>query len=174
MRVLMRRVLALLPLLACTGCRDVSGFSTHGDSYAGGVTNTGVDLAGVDPSTILCLTLDTNHLQDTPGSVWSSDDRFVSVPMRTIPQIWADPLSTLQFGDGRLRNLVYVARASAPYTDGNGNDVVVVLSLMPAGDIQARLVRGAPVLAPDGGAGPAEQSVFAVFDLTRQSGPCSF
>ena len=93
-----RAVALLVASLPLVGCRDLSGFSTHGDSFSGGVTNTGVDLAGVDASTTLCLTLDTDHLQDAPGSIWTSDDRFHAVPMRPIPQIWSDPLSTLQFG----------------------------------------------------------------------------
>lgn len=169
------RFLALvLSSVALAGCRDVSGFSTHGDSFAGGVTNTGVDLAGVDASTTLCLTLDTDHLQDAPGAISTSDDRFHAVPMRPIPQIWSDPLSTLQFGEGRVKNLVYVARASTPFGDGQGDDVFVVLSLMQGGDIEARLLRGAPILAPDGGSAGAQTTVFAVFDTKRQSGPCSF
>ena len=51
---------------------------------------------------------------------------------------------------------MYVARATSPYTDGNGNDVFVIVSLMQAGDIEVRLLRGAPLLAADGGASPAE------------------
>jgi len=169
-----RSVALLLASLALVGCRDLSGFATHGDSFAGGVTNTGVDLAGVDSSTNLCLTLDTDHLQDAPGSIWTSDDRFHAVPMRPIPQIWSDPLSTLQFGQGREKNLVYVARASTPFGDGQGDDVFVVLSLMQSGDIEARLLRGAPVAAADGGVASSQTTVFAVFDTKRQSGPCSF
>jgi hypothetical protein len=171
----MGRALALLlPFVALVGCRDLSGFSTHGDSFSGGVTNTGVDLAGVDSSTSLCLTLDTDHLQDAPGSIWTSDDRFHAVPMRPIPQVWSDPLSTLQFGDGRVKNLIYVARASTPFGDGNGDDVLVVLSLMQGGDIEARLLRGAPMATAEGGANASQTTVFAVFDTKRQSGSCSF
>jgi len=169
-----RAVALLVAALPLAGCRDLSGFSTHGDSFSGGVTNTGVDLAGVDASTTLCLTLDTDHLQDAPGSIWTSDDRFHAVPMRPVPQIWSDPLSTLQFGQGREKNLVYVARASTAFGDGNGDDVFVVLSLMQGGDIEARLLRGAPMLAADGGKSAAQTTVFAVFDTKRQSGPCSF
>lgn len=169
-----RAVTLLVAALGLVGCRDLSGFSTHGDSFSGGVTNTGVDLAGIDSSTTLCLTLDTDHLQDAPGSIWTSDDRFHAVPMRPIPQVWSDPISTLQFGEGRVKNLIYVARASRPFGDGNGDDVMVVLSLMQGGDIEARLLRGAPMPAADGGAGASQTTVFAVFGTKRQSGPCSF
>ena len=71
--------------------------------------------------------------------------------MRPIPQIWQDPLSTLNFGEGRLKNLVYVATASTPFADGNGNDVFVVVSLMQSGDIEVRILRGAPGLQTEAG-----------------------
>lgn len=168
--------LAVLGLgLALAGCRDLSGFSTNGDSYQGGVVDAPFVLAGIDGgATSLCLTLDTAHLQDTPGTLSTSDGRFRGVALRTIPQIWQDPLSTLQFGEGRLKNLVYFARASVPFDDGEGADVMVVLSLMQSGDIEVRLIRSAPMMAPDGGPGPALNNVFAIFDLTRQSGKCSY
>jgi hypothetical protein len=175
MKGLASACLALLALALAPACRDVSGFSTHGDSYQGAVVDAPFVLAGIDGgSTSLCLTLDTNHLQDAPGNLSTSDGLFHAVPMRAIPQIWQDPLSTLQFGEGRLKNLMYVARSTQPFADGDGNDVLVVISLMQAGDIEVRLIRSAPILAADGGPGPAVHNVFAVFDLNRQTGPCSF
>jgi hypothetical protein len=161
--------------LALVGCRDLSSFSTNGGSYSGPVLNAQFVLAGIDPSTNLCITLDTDHLQDTPGSVWTSDGRFSAVPFRPIPQIWQDPLSTLTFGEGRLKNLVYVATASTPFDDGNGSDVFFVLSLMQAGDVEVRMLRGAPALATQADAAPPSTgNIFAVFDTTKQSNPCSF
>jgi hypothetical protein len=162
--------------LTLTACRDLSGFDTHGDSYQGPVINAPFILAGFDGgSATMCLTLDTDHLQESPGTVSTSDGRFHASPMRTIPQLWHDPLSTLSFGDGRLKNLMYVVRATSPFTDGNGNDVFAVVSLMQAGDIEVRLLRGAPLIGADGGTADGDmQNVFAVFDLTRQSGPCSY
>jgi hypothetical protein len=160
------------------GCRDLSGFSTHGDRYEGSVVNAAFVLAvsgSVPMGTRMCLTLDTDHLQDQkpgPGAIWTSDRRFQAASLRSIPEIWHDPLSTLTFGEGRLKNLVYVASATTPFTDGNGPDVFVFISLMQSGDIEVRLLRGAPFL-PDSGA-PAEDYVFAIFDLTRQSGSCSY
>jgi hypothetical protein len=94
---------------------------------------------------------------------------FGKTPMRPIPQLWHDPLSTLSFGEGRVKNLIYVATPSA------GNDVFVVVSLMQSGDIEVRLLRGAPSLPVDGSAPlPPQSNLFAVFGLGRQEGPCSF
>jgi hypothetical protein len=168
-------LLALASCLAGAGCRDLSSFTTGSDRYEGAVVQGDFVRAGVDPSTTICLTLDTDHLQDGPGALSTSDGRFHTAALRPIPQIWHDPLSTLSFGEGRLKNLVYVASATTPFSDGNGNDVLAVVSLMQSGDVEVRLIRGAPGLAPDGGATTASGgNLFAVFDLVRQQGPCSY
>jgi len=161
-------------LLGSAGCRDLSGFTTNGGSYEGPVVAADFVRAGVDMSTSLCLTLDTNHLQDTPGDLSTSDGRFHAVPMRTIPQIWQDPLSTLSFGEGRLKNLLYVVTASTPFADGNGNDVFAVVSLMQSGNVEVRLLRGAPGAVADGAPSPTGGNLFAVFSLSRESAPCSY
>lgn len=166
--------------LALTGCRDISGFSTHGDRFQGPVVDGEFVRAGVDAGTTLCLTIDTDHLEDGPGALWTSDGRFTMAALRPIPQIWHDPLSTLSFGEGRLKNLVYVVGASTPFADGDGNDVFTVVSLMQSGDIEVRMLRGAPPAAgavgdaSETGAneGPQVENVFAVFTLSRQPGPC--
>ena len=168
-------LLALGALSGVAACRDLSGFNSNGGSYQGAVVDAPFVLAGIDGgSTNLCLTIDTGHLQDSPGTLSTSDGRFHAVPMRSIPQIWQDPLSTLQFGEGRLKNLMYMVRASTPFTDGDGSDVLAVVSLMQSGDIEVRLVRGAPDVSSDGGTSSSMQNVFAIFDLTKQSSPCSF
>jgi hypothetical protein len=167
----MRRVvLGLAALCATSGCRDLSGFSTtDGDRYQGSVVNAGFVLAGMQPTTQLCLTLDTDRLQDAPGAISTSDRMLQGVALRPIPQIWHDPLSTLSFGEGRLKNLVYVAKATS------GDDVWVVVSLMQSGDVEVRLLRGAPGLSADGAASEAPGgNLFAVFSLSRYQGPCSF
>jgi hypothetical protein len=168
-------VLAFAALGAVPACRDLSSFSTGGDRYEGAVVSGDFVRAGVDTSTSLCLTIDTDHLQDAPGAISTSDGRFHGVALRPIPQIWHDPLSTLSFGEGRLKNLVYVVTATRPFGDGNGDDVFAVVSLMQSGDVEVRLLRGAPGVAPDGGPTTAAGgNLFAVFALSRQHGPCSY
>jgi hypothetical protein len=174
------RFVAVVAALAVAACRDISGFSTHGDRFEGAVVDGDFVRTGVDAGTTLCLTLDTDHLEDGPGNLWTSDGRFAMTPLRPIPQLWHDPLSTLSFGEGRLRNLLYVVAATMPYGDGDGNDVLAVVSLMQSGGVEVRLLRGAPgslAVAPDvsdagaSGSSPIE-NVFAVFTLSRQPGPC--
>jgi hypothetical protein len=169
----MRRVVPSLAVMAvaCTvACRDLSGFSTtNGDRYDNPVVGAGFVLSGIQPTTSLCLTLDTDHLQDTPGAISTDDGLFKTAPLRPIPQLWHDPLSTFSFGEGRLKNLLYVASTTA------GDDVFVVVSLMQSGDIEVRLLRGAPTLPGDSGEAPAGPvNIFAVFDLSRKTGPCSY
>jgi hypothetical protein len=164
-----------LSLLGAAGCRDLSSFTTSGAHYEGDVVQGDFVRVGVDPSTRACLTLDADHLQDAPGAISTNDGRFSAVPLRPIPQIWHDPLSTLSFGEGRLKNLVYAATASTSLGDGQRDDVLAVVSLMQAGDVEVRLIRGAPDLHADGGAPPGSGGVlFAVFDLARGPGPCLY
>src|ERR1700680_3567650 len=143
---------AVLLLAVSAGCHDLSSFPTAGAHYEGPVVQGDFVRAGVDVTARSCLTIDADHLQDAPGAFSTSDGRFHNVALRPIPQIWHDPLSTLSFGEGRLRNLVYVATASTPFVDGHGDDVFIVVSLMQAGDVEIRMLRGAPGLQSDGGA----------------------
>jgi hypothetical protein len=159
-RILLTAGLVSVVLFAC---RDNSRFSSRGDRFQGPVVKGSFVRAGFAEDVLMCLTLDTDHLQDAPGTISTSDGRFKSVPLRPIPQIWHDPLSTLSFGDGRTQNLVYAA------TPNDTQDVMVVVSLMQSDNIEVRLVRGAP--EADGGPG---SSVFGVFNLEKQNGPCGF
>lgn len=164
----MRRALALFALAAC---KDVSSYSTGSDHYEGTIVPADFLRAGIDPSVVMCLTLDTTRLQEGPGVITSSDGRFQRTPLRPMPQIWHDSLSTLSFGDGRVQNLVYVASESACDAGTCGGDDWVVVSLMQGGGVEARVMRGAPG-APDAGA--SSPSLFAVFTLSRASGACPY
>jgi hypothetical protein len=172
---------AAAALLACVSCRDLSDFTTAGGSYEGYVVRGDFVRAGVAAETKLCLTLDADHLQDAPGSLSTSDGRFQAAALRPIPQVWHDPLSTLAFGEGRLKNLLYVVAASSSAGDTHGGDVFAVVSLMQSGDVEVRLLRGAPGLDVDAGSAgsgatsaTANNNIFAVFILGRQKEPCSY
>jgi hypothetical protein len=151
------------------GCSDVTRFSNNGDHYQGNVVAGDFVRAGFDSFASLCVVIDASHLQDSsPGTITSSDGRFQDTPLRSIPQIWHDPLSTLAFGEGRVQNLVYIA---TPVVDADAlGDIVAVVSLLQTGGIEVRLFRGAPGVD----AGPGGTNLFGVFSLTRQPGQCSF
>lgn len=162
----MKRAFALVLLVAC---RDATEFSTAGDRFEGTVVAGAFARTGLDIGTRMCLELDGNHLQDLPGRVRTSDGRLRSELLRPIPPLAHDPLSTLSYGEGRLQNFLYAASAS------NKSDAEVVepdtllfVSLMTDGNVEVRLVRGAP-----GGRSPWPP-LFGVFHLKRERGPCSF
>jgi hypothetical protein len=154
----------LLAALVLASCKDVSSFNSNDDHFEGVVVSSAFVRAGVDDGTRLCLTLDTDRLEQVPGAITTSDHRFMATPLRPIPQAFHDPISTLDFGAGRTRNLMYAA------TEANG-DVMVVVSLMQGGDVEVRLIRGAPNGSVD--AGSTMQNVFGVFELKRTKGPCT-
>jgi hypothetical protein len=159
--------------LSAAGCTDLASYSTTSTKqYAGCVVPATFTLAGVGPTTGMCVTLDANNLQTAPGTVTSTDGRFSATPLRPIPQIWNDPLSTLNFGEGRTKNLVYMATPS-PDAGDHGGDITVVVSLMEGGGVEVRLLRGAPPLAmPDAAPATPSGNVFAVFPLTLLTDGC--
>ena len=167
--------LALVVLVgaSCTlmGCRDLSRFSTAGGGkYEGAIATGAFVRSGFSDTTKVCLTLDTDHLQDTPGAISTSDGRFKGDALRPIPELFHDPLSTLNFCEGRVKNFVYVARASGDPKDTS--DVTVVISLLQSSDIEVRMLRSAP-MDGDGGTQPAAR-LFGVFALSKGDGPCSY
>lgn len=170
---MLRSGLAVFIALTCFGlfgCRDLAHFSTGDGHYEGTVAAGNFVRAGIADDARLCVTLNADNLQDAPGTVSSSDGRFSKTALRPIPQIWHDPLSTLTFGEGRVKNLVYMAAPSADA--GDPADITVILSLLQSGAIETRLLRGAPS-SPD--AGPSSSSsLFAVFTLVRAPGACPF
>jgi hypothetical protein len=164
---------SLLVLSLAAGCHDLSSYSTDtSEQYVGCVIPASFVLAGVSPATQLCLTLDGSHLEDAPGTISSSDGRFQSTPLRPIPQLWSDSLSTFTFGEGHTKDLLYMATPRADA--GVPGDVTVVVSLMVGRSVEVRLLRGAPpVASADGSAPPAASNIFAVFPLTLQQGGCA-
>ena len=164
----MKRALVGLALGAlAAACNDASRFSTSGDHFEGAVVGSGFVRSNVSEETKLCLTLDASKLQEGPGSISTSDGRFKNAPLRPIPQAWHDPVSTMSFGQGRERNLIY-AVAPDPATDVAGDSMVIV-SLLSSGEVAVRLLRSAP-----GDATSSRAALFAVFPLQRTPGTCPF
>jgi hypothetical protein len=181
-------IVVALPI-GLLACHDVSDFSTvNGGVYEGSVTSARFIRAGIGGNVSMCLTLDAQNLQaSSPGTLSTSEGLFHATPLRSIPQIWSDPLSTLNFGEGRIQNVIYVAHGNATdagvVKDGGdavmtlAGDVFVVVSFMVSGMIEVRLLRGAPGAggAVDAGASSAQPpQVFGVFTLSRMTGSCPF
>jgi hypothetical protein len=159
---------ALIPLLfvvVLPACRDLARFTTKdGERFEGPVVQGTFVRAGIDANARVCMTLDTSRLEEAPGVISTTDGRFHMTPLRPIPQIWHDPLSTLNFGEGRIKNLLYAATPNADA--GDPQDLLVVVSLLQSNDVEVRLIRSAP--------GGSTNAIFAVFTLTRQDGACEY
>jgi hypothetical protein len=153
------------------GCRDLSQFDTkNGARYEGTVASAAFLRSGFADGTNACISLDTDHLQDAPGTISTSDGRFQQTPLRPVPQLWNDPLSTFNFGEGRVKNLMYVA--TPKFDVGNSSDVTVVVSLLQSDGVEVRILRGAPALGDAGP--PATAPLFGVFTLSRKDGACAY
>lgn len=156
--------LGVVVLLA--SCKDVTSYSTGPDeSYCGSVVQGPFVRSGLSPSVQMRLTFDANVLDSKPGIISTSDGLLKDASLRVVPQIFHDPLSTLEFGEGRRRNLIYAATPAKP-----GSAVVVILSLLESGEAEVRLLRAAP--APDGDAPTPESAIFGVFPLQKRKGTC--
>jgi hypothetical protein len=165
-------------LVACFllpfGCRDASRFTTGSGVFEGMIAQSSFVRAGIGPDVRMCMTFDAERMQDAPGLLSTSDGRFRATPLRPIPQLWHDALSTLEFGDGRSQNLVYVAATERGDAGASmGEDVLVVVSLMQSGGLEVRFLRGAPS-SPSLTQETTEGPLFAVFSLRKQAATCSF
>ncbi|WP_394844567.1 hypothetical protein LZC95_46880 [Pendulispora brunnea] len=160
---------ALPLLLLCLGsCRNTSRFSTGDGHYEGTVINGSFVRFNVPENTRMCLTLDMDRFQSLPGTITTSDGLFKATALEQIPQIWHDPLSTLSFGEGREKNMIYVATPLATELRDRA-DVTVVVSLMSSGDVEVRLMRSTQRASPDPQAATA---LFGVFVLQQHPGNC--
>ena len=171
----MRVALALFICgLLTVGCADPSRFSTGPDeSYCGTVTGATFVRAGVSEGTRMRFELRAEAMQSAPGRIWTepflSGEAFTGGELRVVPELLHDPLSTLSFGEGRVKNGIYVIDLAGSDA-GPPSQVLVVLSLLDSGEIEVRLLRGA---SPGSSAGvPTPTQIFGVWRLKRQKGDC--
>lgn len=163
-----------------SACKDVTRFSTGpGEYYCGAVVEGPLVRDGFGPAVNARMTFDADHINDpkaSPGAVSTHDfqtgeELLREAPLRVIAALNSDPLSTLEFGDGRDRNVIYMVDPADP---GNGPTITAVVSLLHSGGAELRLVRGAAL--PDGTSLPAADGkpLFGVFPLQLQTGTCNF
>jgi hypothetical protein len=111
------------------------------------------------------------------GSLTTTSRLLDGAELRPIEVLAHDPLSTLQFGDGRVENEIYFVRTA------RGQDLLAVLSLMTDGAVELRLLGaaqseeggGLPPCPTDPDAGVAAlppTPVFALFHLRRDRAGC--
>jgi hypothetical protein len=91
---------------------------------------------------------------------------FDEAALRAIPELDHDPLSTLEFGDGRDYNFFAWADSTCQGT------MLAVVSLMRNDDIEVRLLKPATLPPPEAQA--ADRPGFALFTLSRRDEGCGF
>jgi len=84
---------------------------------------------------------------------------FESSPLRGIPQVDHDSISTLTFGEGHDEDFFAWTDSTCQGT------MLAVVSLLRKGDVELRLFKPAPLPLPS--AGPDQRPGFALFYLTR-------
>jgi hypothetical protein len=169
------RWLFFAPLLVgFIGCTDNARWSSEpGESWCGTVTSATFVRAGMPENTALRLELDAESLQSAPGRLWTtpflSGEKLTAAELRVIPQMLHDPLSTLNFGEGRVKNAMTLADLPSVDPARPSTQLLVVLSLLQTGEVEVRLIRGA---SPGTATGPEPSQLFGVFKLQRQKGDC--
>ena len=159
------------------GCSSLDGYTTGpGESYCGTVTAGSNFLAGLPSGMTMRLTLDATELdgEASPGAVWATPDTagpspdarlFDGAPLRRIPALENDPLSTPDLGGGRDHTRLF-ALTPAPVGE---DPFLAAISLRSDNGVEARLVRPGTA-SPHAG----QQPVFSLFVLYKQAGTCTF
>jgi hypothetical protein len=167
------RRLALLIALssALPACRDLGRFDTgESDAYCGQIIDSAFTRRGFEPGLGMRLTLDIDALQQAPGTLSTNDAAegqcapaplFDHAPLQVTPELFADPLSLLEFGATRDANFLTWVDSTCR------GSAMAVVSLMHTGDVEVRLLRrGEPGSEPTPGD-------FGVFQLRRRT-DCEF
>jgi hypothetical protein len=168
-RALSSRALAALALasVALAGCRDLERFDTSDTgAYCGSIIDSDFTRAGFAPGLELRLTLDVDALAVAPGTLTTSDaappgpcsplPEFDHAPLHVTPELFADPLSQLDFGSTRDHNFMAWVDSTCQ------GSALAVVSLMHTGQVEVRLLRHC-----NGLPGDTSPDQFGVFQLDR-------
>jgi hypothetical protein len=189
-----RALLSVVPLgfmLTTLSCRDLDRFDTKGNAaYCGQLVSAPDFHEGFVPDGLpelrltMKLTLDTSQLSSFSadkatqvGALTSNDADlgfcsaggqalFERAPVRGIPQVDHDTVSTLSFGEGHDEDFFAWADSTCQGT------MLALVSLLRKGDVELRLFKPAPLPPP--GAGPEQRPGFALFYLKRDEKGCGF
>jgi hypothetical protein len=184
----------LAVLLMTLSCRSLDRFDTKDDAaFCGQLVSAYAFHDGFVPDTeqgepkpqlTVKLTLDTSQLSTfsddkaTQVGALSSNDAtlglcapggqalFESSPLRGIPQVDHDTISTLTFGEGHDEDFF-------AWTDSTCQGTMLALvSLLRKGDVELRLFKPAPLPPPK--AGSDQRPGFGLFYLQRNEKGCGF
>jgi hypothetical protein len=157
----------LVAAVSALGCRDLERFDT-GDTgaYCGRIIDSDFTRAGFAPGLGLRLTLDIEALATAPGTLTTDDaaapgpcaplPQFDHAPLLVTPELFADPLSQIEFGSTRDHNFMAWVDSTCQ------ESTLAVVSLMRTGQVEVRLLRRG-----SGAVGDPSADQFGVFQLER-------
>jgi hypothetical protein len=138
------RVAGIL-VVAGLGCRDLERFDTgETGAYCGTIIDGSFTRRGFAEGLVLRLTLDIDALATAPGTLTTGDadtgscsplPEFDHAPLIVTPEVFADPLSQIEFGSTREHNFVAWVDSTCQ------GSALAVVSLMHTGDVEVRLLR---------------------------------
>lgn len=161
------------------GCTDVDHFSTAPDeSYCGAITLAGAFRTGLSPEVQMRLVLDASELDGnkSPGKIWTVEANRLNrrlldgASLRRIPHLENDPLSRLQFGDGREENRIFMVTPA----EDDADPILAILSLRSDGNVEVRLLRAGLSGTGDQTPPAGKRTIFGIFTLKRKAGTCGF
>ena len=181
-----RPAVRLLPLLLALGCQSQSEFDLEPDeSYCGPISSADFlrrpreETPGTFRSDerIELHEYSSRQAACPAGRITSTSRLLDDAELRPVEVLAHDPLSQLEFGDGRVENEIYFVRTT------RGQDLLAVLSLMSNGGVELRLLGAAQAdegdaLAPcpdspDAGVDSLPPTpLFALFQLRRDRAGC--
>ena len=163
-------------VLLASGCDDLGRFDTApGEAYCGQITLGGGYRTGFSPRVQMRLTLDVDALQigETGGTMTTYDAGLETgqhlldgAPLRRMTALAHDPLSDLEFGEGRDKNFVLAVSPS----DVDAESLIVGVSLRSDDQVGVRLLRPGTADSDDNARSP----LFGVFLLSRRDDGCGF
>jgi hypothetical protein len=129
------------------------------------------------PNLRLSLELDTDQLTSRPGTITSDDGAeanglcaaqalplFNQAELHPISELFHDPLSTLEFGEGRDHNFFAWVDSTCKGT------LLALVSLMKNEKVEIRLFK--PAATPTPSTAREDKPGFALFHLNYQKHPC--
>jgi hypothetical protein len=163
-----------------SGCNDLDRFTTaDNEAYCGSITLSSRFRTGLSPKVQMRLRLDARAIDgpEAPGtlSTYEAPDEEGLPPqrlldesaLRVIEPLSHDPLSELEFGEGRDKNALFAVSAAAPESEA----MLAVVSLKADDNVEVRLIRP----GSDAEDAPAERrALFGLFPLSRREGDCGF
>jgi hypothetical protein len=168
------RLLGIVGAFAVAGCRNLDNFDTKpGYAYCGAIPASPVFQEGFvpdnqPPTLELALTLDTGKITGQPGILSSNDagsglcgaqPLFLDAPIRAIPEVDHDALSTLTFGEGHEHDFFVWVDSTCQGT------MLALVSLIKNNQVELRLFKPARLPAPDSTPTAGEKPGFALFHL---------